>query len=156
MNSDLELVAEQFRKLPGIGVKTARRLAYFMLERPKEDIDAFINVIHSARDKICYCSICCNLATSDPCEICGDNRRDSSVICVVEHPQDVQALEQSHEYHGLYHVLHGILSPLDGIGPEQLKIKELLNRLADDTVKEVIIATDPNTCLLYTSPSPRD
>ena len=73
MNSDLELVAEQFRKLPGIGVKTARRLAYFMLERPKEDIDAFINVIHSARDKICYCSICCNLATSDPCEICGDN-----------------------------------------------------------------------------------
>ena len=102
MNSDLELVAEQFRKLPGIGVKTARRLAYFMLERPKEDIDAFINVIHSARDKICYCSICCNLATSDPCEICGDNRRDSSVICVVEDPQD-------------------------------------------DTVKEVIIATDPNT-----------
>ena len=145
MNSDLELVAEQFRKLPGIGVKTARRLASFMLERPKEDIDAFINVIHSARDKICYCSICCNLATSDPCEICGDNRRDSSVICVVEHPQDVQALEQSHEYHGLYHVLHGVLSPLDGIGPEQLKIKELLNRLADDTVKEVIIATDPNT-----------
>ena len=105
MNSDLELVAEQFRKLPGIGVKTARRLAYFMLERPKEDIDAFINVIHSARDKICYCSICCNLATSDPCEICGDNRRDSSVICVVEHPQDVQALEQSHEYHlSLIHI----------------------------------------------------
>ena len=122
-----------------------REKYYFMLERPKEDIDAFINVIHSARDKICYCSICCNLATSDPCEICGDNRRDSSVICVVEHPQDVQALEQSHEYHGLYHVLHGVLSPLDGIGPEQLKIKELLNRLADDTVKEVIIATDPNT-----------
>ena len=135
MNRELEQVAEQFRKLPGIGVKSARRLAYFMLERPQEDVDAFLAAIKNAR----------NLSTSDPCEICSDDRRDHSVICVVEQPQDVTALEQSQEYHGLYHVLHGALSPLDGIGPEQLKIKELLKRLETDTVKEVIIATDPDT-----------
>lgn len=145
MNRELEQVAEQFRKLPGIGVKSARRLAYFMLERPQEDVDAFLAAIKNARSKVCYCSICCNLSTSDPCEICSDDRRDHSVICVVEQPQDVTALEQSQEYHGLYHVLHGALSPLDGIGPEQLKIKELLKRLETDTVKEVIIATDPDT-----------
>ena len=145
MNRELEQVAEQFRKLPGIGVKSARRLAYFMLERPQEDVDAFLAAIKNARSKVCYCSICCNLSTSDPCEICSDDRRDYSVICVVEQPQDVTALEQSQEYHGLYHVLHGALSPLDGIGPEQLKIKELLKRLETDTVKEVIIATDPDT-----------
>ena len=145
MNRELEQVAEQFRKLPGIGVKSARRLAYFMLERPQEDVDAFLAAIKNARSKVCYCSICCNLSTSAPCEICSDDRRDHSVICVVEQPQDVTALEQSQEYHGLYHVLHGALSPLDGIGPEQLKIKELLKRLETDTVKEVIIATDPDT-----------
>ena len=145
MNRELEQVAEQFRKLPGIGVKSARRLAYFMLERPQEDVDAFLAAIKNARSKVCYCSICCTLSTSDPCEICSDDRRDHSVICVVEQPQDVTALEQSQEYHGLYHVLHGALSPLDGIGPEQLKIKELLKRLETDTVKEVIIATDPDT-----------
>lgn len=145
MNRELDEVAEQFRKLPGIGVKSARRLAYFMLERPQEEVDAFLAAIRNARSKVCYCSICCNLSTSDPCEICSDDRRDHSVICVVEHPQDVTAMEQSQEYHGLYHVLHGALSPLDGIGPEQLKIKELLKRLETDTVKEVIIATDPDT-----------
>ncbi len=145
MNDELELLAEQFRKLPGIGVKTARRLSYFMLERPQADVDAFIHVIQDARSKSCYCSLCCNLSTSDPCEICSDDRRDHSTICVVEQPQDVQALEQSHEYRGLYHVLHGALSPLDGVGPDQIKIKELLKRLSDDEVKEIILATDPDT-----------
>lgn len=145
MNSDLELVAEQFRKLPGIGVKTARRLAYFMLERPQADVDAFIHTIQEARSKICYCSVCHNLSTSDPCDICKDDGRDRSVICVVEQPQDVQALEQSHEYHGLYHILHGALSPLDGIGPDRLKIKELLTRLNDNHIEEIILATDPDT-----------
>lgn len=145
MNSDLELVAEQFRKLPGIGVKTARRLAYFMLERPQSDVDAFIHTIQEARSKICYCSVCHNLSTSDPCDICKDDGRDRSVICVVEQPQDVQALEQSHEYHGLYHILHGALSPLDGIGPDRLKIKELLTRLNDNHIEEIILATDPDT-----------
>lgn len=145
MNRELEQVAEQFRKLPGIGVKSARRLAYFMMERPQEDVDAFLAAIKNARSKVCYCSTCCNLSTSDPCEICSDDRRDHSTILVVEQPQDVTAMEQSQEYHGLYHVLHGALSPLDGIGPEQLKIRELLKRLESDTVKEVIIATDPDT-----------
>ena len=145
MNRELEQVAEQFRKLPGIGVKSARRLAYFMMERPQEDVDAFLAAIKNARSKVCYCSTCCNLSTSDPCEICSDDRRDHSTILVVEQPQDVTAMEQSQEYHGLYHVLRGALSPLDSIGPDQLKIKELLKRLESDTVKEVIIATDPDT-----------
>lgn len=145
MNDALENVAAQFRKLPGIGVKTARRLAYFMLERPAEDTDAFIRAIETARKESCYCSICCNLAVSDPCAICRNPHRDHSVILVVEQPPDVQAVEQSGEYHGLYHVLHGALSPLDGIGPDQLKIRELLKRLEGDTVKEVILATDPDT-----------
>ena len=145
MNSSLENVAGEFLRLPGIGVKTARRLAYFMLERPQEDVDAFIRAITDARKVTCYCSECCNLAVSDPCEICGDTRRDHSVICVVEQPADVQSLEQSHEYRGLYHVLHGALSPLDGIGPEDLRIKELLTRLSDEKVKELILATDPDT-----------
>lgn len=145
MNTSLENVAGEFLRLPGIGVKTARRLAYFMLERPQEDVDAFIRAITDARKVTCYCSECCNLAVSDPCEICGDTRRDHSVICVVEQPADVQSLEQSHEYRGLYHVLHGALSPLDGIGPEDLRIKELLTRLSNENVKEVILATDPDT-----------
>lgn len=145
MNKELEAVAEQFRRLPGIGVKSARRLAYFMLERPEEDVKAFVDTISAARNKVCYCSVCCNLSMSNPCEICEDAQRDRSVILVVENPQDVQAMEQSHEYRGLYHVLHGALSPLDGIGPDQLRIKELLTRLRDGTVKEVILATDPDT-----------
>ena len=145
MNTSLENVAGEFLRLPGIGVKTARRLAYFMLERPQEDVDAFIRAITDARKVTCYCSECCNLAVSDPCEICGDTRRDHSVICVVEQPADVQSLEQSHEYRGLYHVLHGALSPLDGIGPEDLRIKELVQRLTDEKIKEVILATDPDT-----------
>lgn len=145
MNTELEQVAEQFRKLPGIGVKSARRLAYFMLERPESEVQDFLATIANARKKVCYCSICSNLSIGDPCDICSDTRRDHSIICVVEQPQDVIAMEQSHEYHGLYHVLHGALSPLDGIGPEQLKIKELLHRLEDEQVKEVILATDPDT-----------
>lgn len=145
MNDDLENVAEQFRRLPGIGTKTARRLAYFMLERPEEEVASFLTTIAEARKKSCYCSLCCNLSTQDPCEICADSRRDHSTICVVEKPQDVHAMEQSHEYHGLYHVLHGVLSPLDGVGPDELKIKELLKRLQNEEVKEVIIATDPDT-----------
>lgn len=145
MNDALENVAAQFRKLPGIGIKTARRLAYFMLERPEEETAAFLRAIEDARKSTCYCRVCCNLATSDPCGICEDSRRDRSTILVVEQPPDVAAIEQAHEYRGLYHVLHGALSPLDGIGPDQLRIKELLKRLASDEVKEVILATDPDT-----------
>lgn len=145
MKDAVEIIAEQFRRLPGIGIKSARRLAYFMLERPQEDVDTFLNTIKEARAHSCYCSICGNLSTSDPCPICSDDSRDQHTLCVVEQPLDVQAMEKSQEYHGLYHVLHGALSPLDGIGPEQLRIKELLHRLESSQVKEVIIATDPDT-----------
>lgn len=145
MKDAVEIIAEQFRRLPGIGIKSARRLAYFMLERPQEDVDTFLNTIKEARAHSCYCSICGNLSTSDPCPICSDDSRDQHTLCVVEQPPDVQAMEKSQEYHGLYHVLHGALSPLDGIGPEQLRIKELLHRLESSPVKEVIIATDPDT-----------
>lgn len=145
MKDAVEIIAEQFRRLPGIGIKSARRLAYFMLERPQEDVDAFLNTIKEARAHSCYCSICGNLSTSNPCPICSDDSRDQHTLCVVEQPPDVQAMEKSQEYHGLYHVLHGALSPLDGIGPEQLRIKELLHRLESSQVKEVIIATDPDT-----------
>lgn len=145
MKDAVEIIAEQFRRLPGIGIKSARRLAYFMLERPQEDVDTFLNTIKEARAHSCYCSICGNLSTSDPCPICSDDSRDQHTLCVVEQPPDVQAMEKSQEYHGLYHVLYGALSPLDGIGPEQLRIKELLHRLESSQVKEVIIATDPDT-----------
>ena len=145
MKDAVEIIAEQFRRLPGIGIKSARRLAYFMLERPQEDVDTFLNTITEARAHRGYCSLCGNLSTSDPCPICSDDSRDQHTLCVVEQPPDVQAMEKSQEYHGLYHVLHGALSPLDGIGPEQLRIKELLHRLESSQVKEVIIATDPDT-----------
>lgn len=116
-----------------------------MVERPAGETEAFLNSIREAKNSMHQCSICCSLSTSDPCEYCSDSRRDRSVICVVEQPQDVLAIEQSHEYKGLYHVLHGVLSPLDGIGPEELRIRELLLRLQDGNVKEIIIATDPDT-----------
>ena len=145
MKDAVEIIAEQFRRLPGIGIKSARRLAYFMLESPQEDVYTFLNKIKEARAQSCYCSICGNLSTSDPCPICSDDSRDQHTLCVVEQPPDVQAMEKSQDYHGLYHVLHGALSPLDGIGPEQLRIKELLHRLESSQVKEVIIATDPDT-----------
>ena len=144
MNEPLERLTEQFRRLPGVGVKTARRLAYFILEEPQESVDAFVEAITTAKAQTKYCSVCGNLSTQDPCEFCADPRRDHSVICVVESPTDVQAMERCHEYHGVYHVLHGALSPLDGIQPEQLHIRELLERLRDDTVKEIIMATDPD------------
>lgn len=144
MNEPLERLTEQFRRLPGVGVKTARRLAYFILEEPQESVDAFIEAITTAKAQTKYCSVCGNLSTQDPCEFCADPRRDHSVICVVESPTDVQAMERCHEYHGVYHVLHGALSPLDGIQPEQLHIRELLERLRDDTVQEIIMATDPD------------
>lgn len=141
----LENVAEQFRRLPGIGVKTARRLAYYMLERPEPEVAAFLRAIEEARKASCTCSRCGNLSMRDPCPICDDPRRDHETILVVEQPPDVAAIEAAHEYRGLYHVLHGALSPLDGIGPGDLRIKELLTRLESGEVKEIILATDPDT-----------
>ncbi len=144
MAEPLERLAEQFRRLPGIGVKTARRLAYHIIEQPQEKVDDFIKAIEDARQKMTYCSRCFTLSSQDPCEFCSDPQRDHTTICVVETPRDVMAIERSRDYKGLYHVLHGALSPLDGIGVGDIRIKELLQRLQQEEVQEVILATDPD------------
>lgn len=136
-----DLVA-QFEKLPGIGKKTAQRLAFHILAQPPERAQKFAQALITAKEKIHFCSCCQSLTDADLCPICSDSTRDFSVICVVEDPKDVLAFEKTREYRGLYHVLHGVFSPLDGIGPEQLKIKELMARLSDARVKEVIMATN--------------
>ena len=146
MNGYVEPLAkliEQFEALPGIGHKTAQRLAFFILNSPKEYAREFADALIGAATKIKYCSICQNITDGDVCGICGDDTRDKSIICVVESPKDAVLIEKTHEYHGLYHVLHGAISPMDGIGPSDIKLKELVSRL-DDTVKEVIVATNPN------------
>ena len=133
----------QFSRLPGIGKKTAQRLAYSILEQPPERAKAFADALVNAREKIHFCAVCQSLTDLDVCQICSDERRDKSVICVVEDPRDVMAFERTREYSGVYHVLHGVISPLDNIGPDKLRIKELMARLSDGTVKEIIIATNP-------------
>lgn len=137
----LALAAEQFAKLPGIGIKTAQRLAYHMLNLPVEDVEEFAENIVKARRSVQLCKCCQNFTEREICELCADDGRDKSVVCVVESPKDVSAFERAGGYNGLYHVLHGLLSPMDGIGAEDLKIKELIARLGD--VKEVIMATNP-------------
>lgn len=139
----LSKLIEQFERLPGIGSKTAQRLAYFVLNMPKEQAQEFSKAITDAHEKIRYCATCCNFSDQEYCPVCRSQTRDKSVICVVETPRDAIALENTHEYDGVYHVLHGAISPLNGIGPDQLFIKQLLSRLSDDTVKEVIMATNP-------------
>lgn len=139
----LERLVEQFQKLPGIGKKTAQRLAFHLLSMPDEYAENFAEAITEAKKKLKYCSVCCNLTDGDKCSVCSDMSRDRTTVCVVEDPQDVVAFERTREYRGLYHILHGTISPLDGIGPEQLRIKELMARLADGTVAEIIIATNP-------------
>ena len=133
----------QFSRLPGIGKKTAQRLAYSILEQPPERAKAFAEALINAREKIHFCSVCQSLTDLDVCQICSDVLRDKSVICVVEDPRDVMAFERTREYRGVYHVLHGVISPLDNIGPDKLRIKELMARLSDGTVKEIIMATNP-------------
>ena len=137
----LALAAEQFAKLPGIGIKTAQRLAYYVLNLPENEVCELAENLVKARKSVRLCSCCQNFTERDVCEICSDDNRDKSVVCVVESPKDVSAFERAGGYEGLYHVLHGLLSPMDGITPEDLKIKELLGRLSD--VKEVIMATNP-------------
>lgn len=134
---------EQFSKLPGIGKKTAQRLAFYILEMEDLEAEKLSMAIVNAKEKIRLCSICCNLTDDDPCYICSNENRDKSLICVVEGAKDIIAMERSKEYKGEYHVLHGVISPMDNIGPKDIKIRELLNRLSDDIVKEVIIATNP-------------
>ena len=140
----LNSVYEQFRRLPGVGNKSALRLAYHIVDMPEDEVRRLAETLLRAKQEIRFCRECFNLSDSDVCEICGDAKRDHSTICVVEQPQDAVAMERSHGYTGVYHVLHGCLSPLDGIGPEELRIKELLVRLGKGDVKEVILATNSN------------
>ncbi|KAB3530298.1 recombination protein RecR [Alkaliphilus pronyensis] len=135
---------DEFTKLPGIGRKTAQRLAFYVISLSIEDASQLSKAIIEAKKSIKYCSICTNLTDQDICTICKDKRRDASVICVVEDARDVIAMERTKEFHGFYHVLHGAISPLDGIGPEDIRIKELLARLQDNSVNEVILATNLN------------
>jgi recombination protein RecR len=140
----LAKLIEHFRALPGIGNKTAVRLAYHVLDMDAEQAKKLAEAIIEAKEKIGYCNTCFNLSDQNPCVICAAEERDHSVICVVEQPQDVAAMERMRDYRGVYHVLHGALSPLEGVGPDQIRIKELLGRLTGDEVKEVIMATNPN------------
>lgn len=139
----LTKLIEQFERLPGIGRKSAQRLAFYVLSLSKERAQQFADAIVEAHEKIKKCKVCQSLTETELCPICADQARDRSIVCVVENSQDVIAFERTKEYHGLYHVLHGLISPMDGIGPDQLYIKELLSRLNDGLVKEVVMATNP-------------
>jgi recombination protein RecR len=139
----LARLIEELSKLPSVGPKTAQRLAYYMLSMASQDAEALAEAILEARRLIRHCSVCANITEADPCELCTNPRRDHSVICVVETPRDVAAMERTREFKGVYHVLQGAISPLDGIGPDDLRIAELLRRLADTVVREVIVATNP-------------
>ena len=139
----LARLIEELKHLPGIGQKSAQRIAFHLERAPREDVQRLAEALLDAKDKIRLCSVCNNLTESDPCEYCSDPRRDPEVLCVVETPYNVISVEKAHEFHGRYHVLHGALSPLQGIGPEQLKLKNLIDRLKDGTVRELIVATSP-------------
>lgn len=139
----LQNLIEQFERMQGIGHKTAQRMAFYVLDLSDEDAKRFAQAITDAHTKISQCKICCDLADDELCPICKSETRDKSVICVVEDPRDVAAIERTHEYNGTYHVLHGAISPMNNIGPDQIKIKELLARLNDGVVEEVIMATNP-------------
>ena len=139
----LQQIIEEFSRLPGIGRKSAQRLALHLLKQPREDVVRMARTLVNMKDRIRYCSVCWNITEDDPCAICSSPKRDTSVVCVVEEPNDVIAVERTNDFKGLYHVLGGSLSPLDGIGPEDLKVKELLERIRGD-VGEVILALNPN------------
>lgn len=135
---------EGFMKLPGIGPKTAGRLAFFVLGMKEDDVLDLAKALVNAKRQLHYCSVCNNITDIDPCHICQDKRRDGSIICVVQEPRDVVAMERTREFEGYYHVLQGAISPMDGIGPEDIRIPDLLKRLGDEQVKEIILATNPN------------
>lgn len=153
----LARLIEEFQKLPGVGPKSAQRLAFHMLRQPSEAITLFSQALLDAKEKISFCPVCFNLSSQTPCEICSqpDRGGETSLICVIADPKDLFALERTNEYRGSYHVLHGMISPLEGIGPEDLKIRELMTRLGSDTVQEVILALPPSiegdTTSLYLS-----
>ena len=140
----LSRLIERLQKLPGIGAKSAQRLAYHVLRTPREDADLLCAAIQDVKERVTYCTVCNNITDVDPCRFCADERRERHVICVVEEPQNVAVIEKTREFRGLYHVLMGALSPLQGVGPDDLKIKGLLSRVADGGVTEVVLATNPN------------
>ena len=147
MAQQLEPIARmvaQLSRLPGIGHKSAQRLAYHIIGMPLEDVRELASALYQGRKAIRYCQVCGNYATEDLCSVCADSRRHNGQICVVRDPRDVAAIERMHDFEGTYHVLHGTLSPMDGVGPEDIRIRELLSRLQDDTVQEVILATNPD------------
>ncbi|OGU29900.1 MAG: recombination protein RecR [Ignavibacteria bacterium GWA2_55_11] len=140
----VEQLAEQFSRLPGIGRKTAHRLALYVLKMERSEVDALAEALVGVKEKVRYCTVCSNITESDPCAICSSSKRDRSVICVVADPNDVLAVEKTNEFRGLYHVLGGSLSPLDDVGPDDLRMKELLTRVSDGSIAEVILALNPN------------
>ncbi|EAC4146813.1 recombination protein RecR [Listeria monocytogenes] len=135
---------DSFMKLPGIGPKSAARLAFYVLDMKEDDVLDFAKALVDAKRNLSFCSVCGHITDKDPCYICADTSRDRSVICVVQESKDVIAMEKMRDFHGLYHVLHGTISPMDGIGPEDINIPDLLKRLQDDAIEEVILATNPN------------
>ena len=139
----IEKLIEEFAKLPGIGKKTAQRLTLYVLNLPKDEVEEFANALTKARGTIKYCSICGNFTDKDPCAICSNPNRDKHTICVVEYPKDIMTMEKVREYNGMYHVLHGTISPMAGRGPNDIKLKELISRINGE-IKEVIVATNPN------------
>jgi recombination protein RecR len=146
MSRSVDKLIKAFSRLPGIGEKTAGRLTYFLLKAPEEHVYQLAEAIRELKEKVIFCSVCRNITEEDPCELCGNPERDGSVVCVVEEPSDIRAIEATHTYRGLYHVLGGHLSPLDGVGPEQLAFGLLLDRMERDTprIKELIVATNPS------------
>jgi recombination protein RecR len=135
---------ESFSRLPGIGPKTAARLAFYVLRMKEEDVIDFAKALVNVKRNLSYCSVCCNITDTDPCRICSDKSRDVSAICVVQEPKDLVAMERTREFHGQYHVLQGAISPMDGLGPDDIRIAELVRRLGDERVQELILATNPN------------
>lgn len=135
---------EEFHKLPGIGAKSAQRLTYYLVRMPEDEARRLADSILAVKERIIFCSLCQNISEVDPCPICTNPEREQDIICVLEEPLDVLALERTHCYNGLYHVLHGAISPMNGIGPEELRIRELLDRLRAGSIKEVVLATNPN------------
>lgn len=139
----IDRLINEFSKLPGVGRKTAQRLAFHVINMNKEDVLGLSKALYDVKNDIRYCKVCCNISDSDLCSICSNSHRDSSTICVVEDPRDVAAMERTKDYNGLYHVLNGVISPVDGIGPEMLNIKELISRLGGGDIGEIIMATNP-------------
>tara|TARA_B100001123_G_scaffold404684_1_gene494314 strand:- start:26109 stop:26705 length:597 start_codon:yes stop_codon:yes gene_type:complete len=142
--STLATLIDQLQRLPGIGAKGAQRLAFYFLRQPREEVDAFLDAIRDVKERITYCSVCSNITDADPCYYCTNQSRDQQLICVVEDPHNVAVIEKTNQFNGAYHVLMGALSPIQGVGPDDLKIKELLSRIGSNEVSEVILATNPN------------